>query len=360
VNNIIINGKIIDRINSLGGVYRQMSKEIKTFKNSNLENVSYYFGTYFLRSKCHSYSVFSNILSTTSYLNILKNKESIRILDIGSGIGGEFFGLLNSFEKYGLKSKKIYVDLIDANENMAKKFYEYFRYFNNEHNFKCQYNYFICDLNEKNSFSKDIKKMESLINGKYDIILSFNFINELYRVGNDEQNYKILLEECINYLKDDGLIFLSDVCDKVVSRNESNFLPIIMNRELNEFFNENKKFSPLLPIPCMLYLESCKSKTVDCFSQENYFIFKNCLEDLYDNFKVNFKIIAKKDLVSLLKVYFISPMREYYTAITSRGYNVCYNGEVKTYKNLLNNIQKAFKIRGVNESDKMGKNSFKD
>lgn len=351
MDNIIINSKIIGRINSLGGVYRQMSTEIKTFKNSSMENVNYYLGTYFLRSKCQSFSVLKNIFSNTSYLYFLKNKDSIRILDIGSGVAGELFGLLRSLETLGLKSKKIYVDLIDANINMANKFYEYFENFNREHNFNCEYNYFICDLNDKVSFSKGIKNIENFIYKKYDIILSFNFVNELYRVGNDEQNYKILLEECVNYLKDDGIIFLSDVCDKVFSKNESNFLPVIMNRELNEFFNENKQFSPLIPIPCMLYLDNCKSKQNDCFSQEQYFIFLNCLDYLYDSFKVNFKIIAKKEFVNKLKPSLISPMKNYCIAKTSRGYNICVNGEVKTYKNMLNNITKAFKIRSINENN---------
>ena len=80
------------------------------------ENLKY-LGTYFPRSYTESFCIFDNIFQNKNYLNFLIEKQSLNILSVGCGTGGDLIGLLAVIEKYCNTNVTLNIWAIDGNKN---------------------------------------------------------------------------------------------------------------------------------------------------------------------------------------------------------------------------------------------------
>lgn len=326
----IISEFIFETLTKLGGTYSKKGNGIITFKVADENMIREYLGTYFLRSLLVSNIVFNNLLSNTNYFNFLKEKEEINVLDIGCGAAPEIFGLIFSLCNRNLKLK-INVDLFDANILMKKYYQEFKNILENKMNINLNDNYFIYDFAFSGKFSGSLNEFSlTRINKTYDIILNFNMINELYRTGNEEENYKIFVEQMVKFLKNDGLLFLTDVCDK---DNYNRFFPIIFNDEMRKFFRENCNYTTILPVPCYVNYDGCLKNNRKCFTQLEIVIKRrnslkgNCYK--YDSFKTNYKVITKKEFAKkLVNRNSVSYNSKYISVISSYSFNICNKGRL--------------------------------
>jgi SAM-dependent methyltransferase len=339
--NIRISNEVFRFLETIGAKYRQRGNGIITFKNADEETVLEYLGTYFLRSKIVSYLVFNNLLENTNYIEMIKNKKEIKVLDLGCGVAPEIFGMLKAFinKKFNYENFKFY--LLDSNPIMKKYFFKYKYYFDIKNNFCTNSTYLLYDFTSKEKFSNGLKNLMESLKEKFDVILNFNMINEFYRTGNKEENYRIFVEEMVKYLNKDGLIFLTDVCDK---NNDGRFFPIIMNQELKKFYRNNKNYTTLLPVQCNLNHNNCVKNNVDCFTQINFQIIRDFGfgSMVYDNFKTNYKIILENETASKLINKKVSNNSKYLAAETSTGFNVCENGKIEKCMELTKNTREGF------------------
>lgn len=161
----------------LGGFYKPNFEKVQQNLNSNEDDLRAYLGTYFPRSFAEAYKIFEDLFHNKDIKNNFKKKNELFILDIGSGTGGNILGLLwimkSSFKNF--RHKKIYILSIDGNDKalkiqkrLIKKFFP---------------TNIIID-SKKITISRDniAKKLKNvLIKNKFDIIMSFKFVNEFYR-----------------------------------------------------------------------------------------------------------------------------------------------------------------------------------
>ncbi|MEO0237396.1 MAG: hypothetical protein ABIN35_04100 [candidate division WOR-3 bacterium] len=339
--NIRISNEVFRFLETIGGKYKQRGGGIITFKNADEETVLEYLGTYFVRSKVVSYLVFNNLIENTDYTEIIKNKKELKILDIGSGVAPEIFGMIKAFinNKFNYENFKFY--LIDSNPIMKKYFFKYKYYFDIKNNTSTNSTYLLYDFTSEEKFSNRLKNLMESLKEKFDIILCFNMINEFYRTGNKEENYRIFTEEMVKYLNKDGVIFLTDVCDK---NNDGRFFPIIMNQELKKFYRNNKNYTTLLPVQCNLNHHNCVNNNGDCFTQINFQIIRDFGfgSMIYDSFKTNYKIILEKETALKLINKKVSDNSKFLAAETSSGFNICKNGKIEKCNELIKNTKEGY------------------
>lgn len=311
---ISINAKLEKYIfEEMGAYYCADPEGAGTNLNNDEDNNKQYLGTYFPRSFVESYKIYDNIFSNDDIFNSFNKRDNIGILDIGSGTGGNLFGLLNVLVNR-FKKKTINVYSFDGNGIALRYQRELLKNSNN---------FFILNGNTINltTYTVEFKDKADLqekidrlnFDNKLDIVHSFKFVNEFY--NSDYQKNKGMYVELIEggekWLRDNGILLLLDITNCI---KNGTFASIIMNNECREYFKEKRpKIKYILPICCALWHKRCSYNK--CFSKKEFHITHR--QVCNDITKVNFKLFMKDPLASQI-ISCIEPT--YCYAVASRTY----------------------------------------
>ena len=256
-------------IKELGAYYEQHTNEVKSNLNNSPEDNKWYLGTYFPKSFKESCTIFSDILQFFNNYDIFNNNE-INILDLGSGTGGQLFGLLHVLSNKINRNLKINIYSIDGNENALEIqkniFKNYWIYRYTEQDIKIKFIHYAFKNGD------DIKKL--LINNieehSIDIFLSFKFLSEVLK--NDNKVYRKTLKASKNILKENGILILDDVCMPIATYGEmyEKFIPYTINENIKEYLNSEHSLNLLLPLCCFYNAKQCKKS--NCYAQCSIFI----------------------------------------------------------------------------------------
>jgi SAM-dependent methyltransferase len=167
-------------LKNFGGFYKCDYEKVKQTLEYDEKDNKGYLGTYFPGSFSESYAIFSSLFRNESIRNSFEMKRDIYILDIGSGTGGNLLGLLFFMKKFLIEfdNKRIHIVSIDGNHSaldFQRKLID--RFFPNVANF-FQKRLILSRNNFKNELKNTINDYN--ISKKFDIIMSFRFINEFY------------------------------------------------------------------------------------------------------------------------------------------------------------------------------------
>ncbi len=269
-----------------------------------------YLGTYFPRSYGESFSIWDSVLSRCDY-NHLFAKDSISILGLGVGTGGDIIGLLDIIHKYGLCSS-ISVHAIDGNKGALSVFRQ-----------------LVSALASRYDMSIDVKCYEIAVGDEFDLptldnvfdfITTSKFVNEIVNI-HGEPYYKVL-EYFYPQLARRGLILISDVTILV----DGIFIPIRMNAEVNKFVKRHKSCSSLLPIACSHYERQCTSQ---CFTQKQINVSHR--HKAVDKSLITYRLLGRKELAEELSI-FEDECAYVNTYKTSENEQVCPYTQSKTIK----------------------------
>lgn len=235
---ININKELYEYIyNEMNAEYCPNYRKVMTNIDNEYEENLRYLGTYFPRSFKEAYIIYSNIFSNDNIYQSFLTKDTINILDIGSGTGGNLLGLLQVICEV-FQDKNINICSIDGNENSLEiqmnliEDKEIFMNLNgNEINYFPYYMRFE-DKDDMKSQIENILDYESI-----DIIQSFKFLNELYNVDFFENQgaYEYILDIGNNYLNENGLLCLIDITNRVGNQE---FMSIIINEECKRYLKK--------------------------------------------------------------------------------------------------------------------------
>ena len=254
------------------------------------EEVLTYLGTYFPRSYMEIRTIMSHLLSATSFNDILSTKESLSILDLGCGTGGEIIGLLLFLEHSFPQIKSISILAIDGNHYALRIFEKVLKYVRKKCSFHIDYIVGPAFISNE----EDLKEITEVFSNKFDFILSFKAICEFITKKRLSSNaYMHFSKILAPHLTDDGILVIEDVTVK--SPDKGQFLPEIMNSGINEFIRENDSYVTVLPKQCRLYGDRCKT---GCF-------FKNSINLSHshkknDVSKIAYRIISRRKLLDRL------------------------------------------------------------
>lgn len=288
-----INKKLFDYIyDEIGAEYSEDRIGVElNLNNDNKKNLQY-LGTYFPRSYSEAYQIYRNLFDNEKIYERFNKKNTIRILDIGSGTGGNLLGLIQVLmEKFSDKS--IYIISIEGNENaveiqldLLKKFGDFVNCNNNELHGSVHIIEFAC----KDELRSKLNNLS--LDGTIDIMQSFKVVNEFYRQDykNNKGMYSELLKMGERWLKKSGMLCLVDVTNPIQGQT---YASILFNEEIRKYLTKNStELVYIIPKCCALNYTECDKRN-NCFSCRT---FKIRFDDFVKDSKVNYKLFIKKKL----------------------------------------------------------------
>lgn len=362
-------------LKELGGSYKSEPVKVKQTLNYDENDLKEYLGTYFPGSFSESYAIFSNIFWNESIKNNFEIKKDFYILDIGGGTGGNLLGLLWFMKKFFVEfdNKRIHIVSIDGNDcalNIQRKLLEKF--------FPSNTNFFHKSIIlSRNNFKEELINVinDYKITIKFDIIMSFRFINEFYREyflftwneipGNDNVRLIEYLKETIgeNWVgeakfENDGrtITIYNDKKTLSLRRNECETVlvlidgkktdDLIVNKEKNNIniyldrYDKNKGMYKIIAETISNYLD-----------EDGLFILSDVVDKI--NFNTNFFLskIMNKEIIEYLnsgcpKLKAIIPLSCAFWHKACRKKNCFTNNEVFLRRN-------NQRVRGYNYSYKV-------
>lgn len=238
--------------NQIGAKYSPNYNKFKYNLNLKKEEVLVYLGTYFPRSFTEVYLLFKDLLYGSNYNALVKSKKTVSILDFGCGTGGDVIGLLWFIDELLPFVETVKVLAIDGNHDALRIFEKV-----------------LCSYKRKSRLNiietigpafienvNDLEIISQIVSDEYDFIISCKVICEMQAKGRIKNNaYKSTAELLANKLSSTGILLIEDVTIKAQPVNE--FIPIVLNRELNQFIREHTQFSTLAPIACKESGDKC-------------------------------------------------------------------------------------------------------
>ncbi|MDE7315077.1 MAG: methyltransferase domain-containing protein [Mucispirillum sp.] len=286
-------------IKNLGAYWHKRTwNAVSNLHNDEKENKGY-LGTYFIRSYIESYHIFRYNLNTLMKHGYLSN-NSIKILCLGSGTGGDLFGLLHVLEEIITKPVNIEIISIDGNSiaiNLQKNIFENFWKPKSRHNITIDYRLEIFE-------SSDLLCNYIMQFSNIDIILSFKFLSEMLKY--DENIYYKVLKTMQSLLIPNGILCLNDVvCTIDTYGSGETYIPVTLNNNIRNYIRNNSdddRLVLLFPYCCAKNIKKCGNDI--CFTKFQLPLKHFSAYMRIANTKIffDFRIFLKKgDLLSQLR-----------------------------------------------------------
>jgi len=323
----------------LGGVY-QVGQNVDENLNNDEEANKRYIGTYFPRSLMECYSIFKDLYAHKRIKEIIDSKSELKILDIGTGTGGNIIGLLHFLNAINF-NKPVEIITVEGNEIAIAYQKKFFDRFNQAHatNFKLSCENAIFHAGTLNS---QLDELLNRFNIVFDIITSFKFISEFYNSDFRDATglFKTIPETLSKYLSEKGFILLLDlVSGDYEHSNTRPYTTQIMSDELNDYAkNEDSKLAYVLPVCCGLWLDSCK--TQGCYIERQFEITHS--KKKHDKSKVAYRVMVKKLFARVILSY-VDKKDKYQMSYNDRHPRYCTNASLIDKKKE-SNLPSAFKL----------------
>ena len=310
--------------NNMGAEYAPNFQRFDYNLNLTEEENLKYLGTYFPRSYAESFCIFDNIFQNQQYQNIFSQKNTLNVLTVGCGSGGDLVGLLTIIEKYCSAAININIWAIDGNTDALTILERIVNRFQQNSSKKINLKVYASVFTSIADMDLSQYKIGAI---EFDFILSFKMICEIIYAGKGiyDNSYYNFVMKFVPLLSDDGLCVLLDVTTKA---GHTTFNPVLMNRQVNQALRELKNYQTLLPLSCNLYEEICR---MDCFCQQIFTISHSKYSA--NKSKVAYRVIASR----LLNDRIAKPATDMQYRIQSNRGDVClhttkYESKADSYK----------------------------
>lgn len=258
------------------------------------DEVKTYLGTYFPRSYAEAFCIYDDICKNSRYIDLIKDKKEIHILDLGCGTGGELIGLISVLEKYLPTCVKFNIEAIDGNAYSLETFQEIAAYLTK----KSQREYAINTIRKTISCTDDI---ENIVDGykerSFDFIQMCKFGCELEsrRICKMANPYQLLLTLFGKLLSVEGLFMLLDVT--TVSKTDNMYYSQLLNMGTRDALRKQPRLGVLIPLCCSKFNNDCQ---IPCFTQKEFMVRHS--KKYNDISKVAYRIIAHQEFIKLMQL----------------------------------------------------------
>lgn len=263
---VFLDRLIFSRTGPIKGFYCRMPETVAYNLDADLLHNRKYMGTYFPRSFGESRDIFSKLIRQDMLADTLDRKPVLRILDIGSGTGGNLCGLLLTLEDKGYKGR---VEVVSADGNeIALGFQKHIVDALQQQGLSFSLVYRQVHTTFAGNQALFCKQLQRVMdNGYFDFIMAWKTICEYYKhVEYNDGNmlYTGFLDTVADRLTPTGLCVLLDVCTP--GFNMGSWIPIRMASEIRRHIQDNgSRLGIVSPISCALWGETCKAE--NCFKK---------------------------------------------------------------------------------------------
>lgn len=292
-----------------------------------------YLGTYFPRTVIESWNVFHELFSIPVIGEAFRQKNVIRMLDIGSGTGGAVIGLLLALHDSAWPGQKVEVTSLDANKDALAKQEEMIEAVRSSLDLRIE----LVDRQRKRYFPHDRKlfatEFSELVDtsGRHDLVTYWKCLSELYNVdfGAAQGIIGDAIDRTSRVLDSTGICVIADVTipslDGAKPDRKSEFFSVTLNREANkhdrcEHDPLNAQVRTILPLPCGKCSARCKR--VDCFTQRSFQVSHQLSRD--DKTKIAYRVLALEGFARSVTASFAN--HEAYRVNSSHPDQACSNG----------------------------------
>lgn len=254
----------------------------------NQDEVKIYLGTYFPRSYAEMFCICDNLLNNKEFKQEMNVMDTITILDIGCGTGGEILGLLVALTKHISESKIIKIVACDGNNSATEILSKIIH-------IAKSYSHHIIEVEIKKIIFENGFALENIRHNKFNFILCDKMICELIsRKILTEKAYYTVTKGLMPLMDDLGVVILLDVTTKDV--HSGLYYPQLMNVQLNALQTDVEDIETLIPLSCGCFNE-CKEQ---CFQQQTFYISHSHKSN--DESRVCYRVMCKKKLKEKLSL----------------------------------------------------------
>lgn len=274
--------------------YCQKNDEARYNADTSEKEVPEYLGTYFPRSWAEHHLIWRNLMQFAEISAAFKDKDLIRILDIGSGTGGHLFAVIECLKRC-CKRSRINFLAIDANDlALEKQAYIYKKLLFNGVSSDFQNKKFeLCAKEFENQLTAICKEQDK----KFDIILTSKFLSEICSYAEKQQKdcagfFKAFLSVAEKFLAENGIISLVDV--NIPAKGK--FIAEYMREEINEVMENNANLAIIMPSHCGKYRANCKNND-RCYMTIPIDVMHH-IQPRTDITKICFRVFAHKNFAN--------------------------------------------------------------
>lgn len=191
--------------NDLSGVYCKSNKDMVVI-DWGKDDVLTYLGTYFPRSYTEAYCIVSQYLDVA---NPFSEKTEISLFDFGCGTGGEIIGTITAIVEKNPHLQHINILALDGNYFALRTFEKILLKFCTKSSIHITYKVIPLEIDD----FYDLGVLDSVIDQKFDMVMSFKAICEFVTKQRFEQNnaYTYMAKFFLPRINVGGLLLLADV-----------------------------------------------------------------------------------------------------------------------------------------------------
>ena len=245
-----------------------------------------YLGTYFPRSFVELHTIIENLYQNNRFNAIYSNLDTIAILDICSGCGGDLLGTIASCLKNSKRLRNLLITVIEACEssiNSLRFFVQECRRQYPHVNIECKC--VRCHIRA----AKDILAQPINEYYPYDIILFDKAGSELFRQG-IETVYYDMCTALTPLLNLSGVLCILDITMK--DEKTGVFYPQFLNEQVNQFIVADNSYCSIVPLSCRFKEREC---SIPCFTQKQFMVSHR--DKANDISKVTYRLIGHRVFV---------------------------------------------------------------
>ena len=309
-----------DQLDRMNAVYnRQRLGARHNFDADDAQN-RIYLGTYFPRTVIESWNILTELLSIPIIEAAFRQKDVIRLLDVGSGTGGAVVGMLIALNDWGQSEAAVEVTSLDINQDALAKQGEIIEslrdYLSFDLDFKPRHIQLPFDLE---GFAPAFSAFLDQEGHSYDLVTCWKFLCEFYNVefapaqGIIRNTLSMVSRKLVPY----GLCVVADV---TTTDNGIEYFAITLNREANEHDAAiDTEARTILPLSCGRNSIICKA---GCYTQRRFQISHRLAH--HDETKIAYRILAPNAFSNCITASFTDHAA--YRVNAARPNEACANG----------------------------------
>ena len=189
----------------LNGVYCKSNKDMVVI-DWGKDDVLKYLGTYFPRSYTEAYCIVSQYLDVA---NPFSEKTEVSLFDFGCGTGGEIIGTITAIIEKNLNLQHINILALDGNYFALRTFEKILVKYCTKSSIHITYKVIPLEIDD----FYDLSFLDSVIDQKFDMVISFKAICEFVTKQRFEQNnaYTHMAKFFLPRINSGGILLLADV-----------------------------------------------------------------------------------------------------------------------------------------------------
>jgi len=311
---------LLDKLDQMGAEYNQQRQNARFNFDADSSQNRIYLGTYFPRTVIESWNIFTELFSVPIIQSALRQKDVIRLLDIGSGTGAAVVGILLALRDWGECEAVVKITSLDTNQDALAKQIEILASLREQLPFEIAYEMrtvqFPFDIEGYVPVLASIADSE---NYEYDLITCWKFLCEFY--NSNFASAQGLIRNTLNIasrmLSPYGLYVVADV---TANNNLFEYFTFTLNREANEHdAAPNTETRTILPLPCGRRSGTCYG---NCYTQRHFQVRHRLTSN--DLTKIAYRVLAPDAFAHSITATF-TDLRAY-RINAARQNEACFNG----------------------------------